>query len=66
MGHYDECRDGYCSRCGQVETVCNHCPGCGVTYTNVVIRVCPPCGIQLGPRPGYLTPGYIPTQEGPR
>ena len=23
MGHYDECRDGYCGHCGQAEGICN-------------------------------------------
>lgn len=24
MGHYDECREGYCGRCGQTEGNCEH------------------------------------------
>lgn len=24
MGHYDECREGYCGVCGQAEGYCSH------------------------------------------
>ena len=27
MGHYDECREGYCGKCGQTEGNCEHTKG---------------------------------------